>query len=68
MQPKEDFIPFTKWKPFHTMTFLDYEFTIKGNDIIFDERVMPEQLDVKQGDTFTVNIDQYGRVSLVKEK
>lgn len=68
MQPEEDFIPFTQWKPYYTMTFVDYEFTVKGKDIIFDERVIPEQLDVKEGEKFTVQIDQFGRVMLIKEQ
>lgn len=63
----DNFVPFTKWKPFHTVTFLDYEFTVKGSDIEFDERVMPGQLDVKEGDKFTVKINEMGRISLIKE-
>lgn len=65
---KGEFIPCTKWKPWPVMTFVDYEFTISGNDILFDERVIPEQLGVKVGDKFTVNISDFGRVMLIKEK
>ena len=68
MQSEEDFTPGTPWKPFHTMTFLDYEFTIRGNDIEFDDRVMPQQLDVKNGDKFTVKIDALGKISLIKDR
>lgn len=67
MQTEDDFVPFSQWKPFHTITFLDYEFTINGNNIEFDERVLPEQLNVKQGDKFIVKINEMGRVSLIKE-
>lgn len=67
MQAEDDFVPFTQWKPYHTMTFVDYEFTIKGKNIVFDERVLPEQLDVKEGERFTVQIDQFGRVMLIKD-
>jgi hypothetical protein len=63
----DTFVPFTQWKPFYTMTFVDYEFTIRDKDIIFDERIMPQQLNVKEGDKFTVKIDQFGRVLLIKE-
>jgi hypothetical protein len=62
-----EFVPFTKWKPYHTITFIDYEFTINGKNIEFDERVMPEQLGVKEGDRFVVNINEYGKIILVKE-
>ena len=68
MQDNADgFVPFTKWKPFHAITFVDYEFTINGKNIEFDERVMPEQLDVKDGDKFVVKVDYFGRVVLVRE-
>lgn len=63
----EDFVPFTQWKPFHTITFVDYEFTINGKNIEFDERVMPQQLDVKEGDKFVVKVDHFGRVVLIRE-
>lgn len=63
----DDFKPFSKWKPFHTMTFVDYEFTINGNNIELDERILPEQLNVKAGDKFIVQITELGRVILVKE-
>lgn len=62
----DDFIPCTKWKRFPVMTFVDYEFTINGQDIEFDERVLPDQLDVKEGDKFTVKIDRFGRVILTR--
>lgn len=62
-----EFVPFTKWKPYHTITFIDYEFTINGKNIEFDERVMPDQLDVKEGDRFVVHINEYGKIILVKE-
>lgn len=67
MQTQDDFIPFTQWKPFHKITFIDYEFTINGNSIEFDERVLPEQLGVKEGDKFIVKINEMGRISLIKE-
>lgn len=63
----DEFVPFTKWKPYHTITFIDYEFTINGKNIEFDERVMPDQLDVKEGDRFVVHINEYGKIILVKE-
>lgn len=62
-----EFIPCTKWKPWPVMTFVDYEFTINGNDIIFDERIIPQQLGLKEGDKFTARINEYGRVALIKE-
>ena len=67
MGQDNEFIPNSKWKPFTSMTFVDYEFTVEGRNIIFDERVMPQQLDVKEGDRFIVRLNEYGRVSLVKE-
>lgn len=67
MQADDNFIPFTKWKPFPTITFVDYEFTINGNNIEFDERLIPQQLDVKEGDKFTVKINEYGRIILIKD-
>ena len=63
-----EFIPFTKWKPYHKITFLDYEFTINGKNIEFDERLMPQQIDVQEGDKFTVHIDEFGKVILVREE
>ena len=66
MADDDVFYPSTKWRPFPAMTFIDYEFTISEDDIIFDERVLPEQLGVKEGDKFTVRIDDFGRVMLVK--
>lgn len=62
-----NFVPFTKWKPFYTITFIDYEFTVNGKDILFDERIMAQQLDVVEGDKFVVKIDQFGRVHFVRE-
>ena len=63
----DKFIPFTQWKPYYTMTFIDYEFTVSGKDIIFDERVLPQQLDVAEGDKFVVKIDQFGKVHFIRE-
>lgn len=67
MHTNDEFVPCTSWKPFHKITFVDYEFTINGNTIEFDERVMPQQLDVKEGDRFIVRVNELGRVSLIKE-
>jgi len=63
-----EFIPFTPWKPYHKITFLDYEFTINGKNIEFDERLMPQQIDVQEGDKFTVHIDEFGKVTLVRDE
>lgn len=63
----DDFIPFTKWKPFYRMTFIDYEITVDGKDIMLDERIIPQQLDVKEGDKFTVKFDRFGRVVFTKD-
>ena len=69
MQEKTNqFIPFTPWKPVYTMTFVGYEFTVNGRNIEFEERVMPMQLDVKRGDKFTVHIDEFGKVTLVRDE
>lgn len=68
MQEKtNEFVPFNKWRPFPKITFVDYEFTINGKDIEFDERVMPQQLDVNEGDKFVVKFGEYGNVILVRE-
>lgn len=67
MQPKDQFVPFSKWRPFPIVTFVDYEFKLNVNNIEFDERLIPQQLGVKEGDKFTVKIEEYGKVVLVKE-
>ena len=68
MQEKtNEFIPFTKWKPFPKMTFVDYEFTVNGKNIEFDERVLPAQLEVSEGDKFVVKFGEYGKIILVRE-
>lgn len=68
MQEKTSkFVPYTKSKPFHKITFTDYEFTVNGKNIEFDERVQPEQLGVEEGDKFTTHINDSGKVTLVRE-
>jgi hypothetical protein len=68
LEKTNEFIPFTPWKPVYKMTFVGYEFTINGKDIEFEERVMPMQLDVKRGDKFIVHIDDFGKVTLVRDE
>jgi len=68
MDKHNEFIPFTVWKPAYRMTFIGYEFTVNGKDIEFEERVMPMQLDVKRGDKFIVHIDDFGKVTLVRDE
>jgi hypothetical protein len=69
MQEKtNEFVPFTSWKPFHKITFMDYEFTVNGKNIEFDDKLMPMQLDVKRGDKFTVHIDDFGKITLVRDE
>ena len=68
MQEKtNEFVPFTKFRPYHKITFVDYEFTVNGKNIEFEERIIPEQLDVQEGDKFVVHITEYGQVTLVRE-
>jgi hypothetical protein len=68
MQEKTSgFVPYSKWKPFHKITFTSYEFTVNGNNIEFEERILPEQLGVEEGYKFTVRINEFGRVTLVRE-
>lgn len=68
MQEKtNEFVPYSKLKPFHKITFKDYEFTVNGNNIEFEERILPQQLGVEEGDKFTTRINEYGQVTLVRE-
>jgi len=62
-----EFVPFTKWKPFSKITFVDYEFTVNGKNIEFDEQVLPAQLEVQEGDKFVVKFGEYGNIILVRE-
>lgn len=62
-----DFTPYNKWRRFHKVTFIDYEFTINGKDIEFDEQLIPQQLDVKEGDKFVVKFGEYGNIILARE-
>lgn len=68
MQEKtSEFVPLNKWKPFHKITFSSYEFTVNGKNIEFEDRVLPQQLGVEEGDKFTVHINEYGQVILVRD-
>lgn len=67
LEKTDEFVPFTKFKPYHKITFVDYEFTVNGKNIEFEERIIPQQLDVKEGDKFVVHITEYGQVILVRE-
>ena len=60
------FIPFTKWKPLDRITYIGYEFTINGDNIEFDERILPQQFDIKTGDTFVAKINEFGKIILEK--
>lgn len=61
-----NFKAYNNFKPFHKMTFVQYEFTINGNNIEFDERVLPEQLNIKNGDTFVASVNEFGKITLEK--
>ena len=61
-----EFKAYNNFKPFHKMTFVEYEFTINGNNIEFDERILPQQLNVKNGDTFVAKITELGHIILEK--
>lgn len=67
LEKTNEFVPFTKWKPFPKMTFVDYEFTVNGKNIEFDERLLPAQLEVGEGDKFVVKFGEYGNIILVRE-
>ena len=58
------FTPYNQFKPFHKITFIGYEFTVNGKDIEFEERILPEQLNVKNGDMFVAKVTDYGQVIL----
>ena len=60
------FKPYTKLKPYHKMTFLDYEITINGDNIEFDKRIDPQQLNIEQGDKFVAKIDKNDKIILEK--
>jgi hypothetical protein len=47
---------------------MDYEFTVNGKNIEFDDKLMPMQLDVKRGDKFTGHIDDFGKITLVRDE
>ena len=64
----DEFVPFTKWKPFHKITFMDYEFTVNGKNIEFDDQLIKEQIDVNDGDKFVVRINENGKVIFVREE
>ena len=61
-----EFKAYNNFKPFHKMTFVEYEFTINGNDIEFDERILPQQMNVKNGDTYVAKVDDFGKITLEK--
>lgn len=48
------------------MRFLDYEFTVVNENIIFDEELTAEQLSVKPGDGFMTFVKEDGTVILRK--
>ena len=65
MQEKtKGFTPYSQFKPFHKITFIGYEFTANGKNIEFEERILPDQLGVKNGDMFVAKVTEYGQVIL----
>jgi len=47
--------------------FADYTFTVDDNKIEFDRELSPEQLKVKEGDQFSVSIEE-GRIVFARNK
>jgi formylmethanofuran dehydrogenase subunit D len=47
--------------------FADYTFTVDDNKIEFDRELSPEQLNVKEGDQFSVTIKE-GKIVFVRNK
>lgn len=61
---QNNFTPFNQFKRFHKITFIGYEFVVNGNKIEFEERISPQQLDIKDGDMFVAKINNSGQVIL----